>query len=165
MYKYTHLYGHVKRKRMITVRQLGVAIGVSGSAEWFISSLRAFGQAVGQISRVVHVSVRAPFVRMHAYACLYMYMHACKCMQMHACTSICMPMRYACICEHMHAYISSIGSLQGHCILWPWSYLSLVLFSIYLKPACIVGNSDGAIAVGCRGAAMLVQSIGVSAHL
>jgi len=108
-----------------------------------------------------------------AYACvcmpihiyIYIYIYACKCMHMHACTSICMPMRYACICEHMHAYISSIGSLQGHCILWPWSYLSLVLFSIYLKPACIVGNSDGAIAVGCRGAAMLVQSIGISAHL
>ncbi len=86
-------------------------------------------------------------------------------MHMHACTSICMPMRYACICEHMHAYITSIGSLQGHRMLWPWSYLLLVLFSIYLKPACIVGNSDGAIAVGCRGAAMLVQSIGISAHL
>ena len=106
MYKYTHLYGHVKRKRMITVRQLCVAIGVSGSAEWFISSLRAFGQAVGQISRVVHVSVRAPFVSSHAYAwiCMDMHTYTC-CMHMHAYACFCMHMHaYACICMHMHAY-------------------------------------------------------------
>ncbi len=36
-------------------------IGVRGSLERDISSLRAFGPGVGQISRVVHVSARAPF--------------------------------------------------------------------------------------------------------
>jgi len=101
---------------MITVRQLCVAIGVSGSAEWFISSLRAFGQAVGQISRVVHVSVRAPFVSSHAYAwicmdmhtytcCMHMHAYACLCMHMHGYACISMPMHaYACICMAMHAY-------------------------------------------------------------
>ena len=36
-------------------------IGVKGSLERDISSLRAFGLGGGQISRVVHVSARAPF--------------------------------------------------------------------------------------------------------
>ncbi len=38
-----------------------IYIGVRGSLERDISSLRAFGPGVGQISRVVHVSARAPF--------------------------------------------------------------------------------------------------------
>ncbi len=36
-------------------------VGVRGSHERDISSLRAFGPEGGQISRVVHVSARAPF--------------------------------------------------------------------------------------------------------
>ena len=36
-------------------------IGVRGSLERDISSLRAFGPGGGQISRVVHVSTRADF--------------------------------------------------------------------------------------------------------
>ncbi len=36
-------------------------VGVRGSLEQDISSLRAFGPKGGQISRVVHVSARAPF--------------------------------------------------------------------------------------------------------
>ena len=36
-------------------------IGVRGSLERDISSLRAFGPGGGQISRVVHVSTRAAF--------------------------------------------------------------------------------------------------------
>ncbi len=39
----------------------GIYIGVRGSHEWDISSLPAFGPGGGQISRVVHISVRAPF--------------------------------------------------------------------------------------------------------
>ena len=111
-----HLYGHVKRKRMITVRQLCVAIGVSGSAEWFISSLRAFGQAVWQISRVVHVSVRAPFVFSHAYAWICTHIHvACICMHMHAYACICIAMHaYSCLCMHMHAYACICMDLHGY---------------------------------------------------
>ncbi len=39
----------------------GLSAGVKGSPEQDISSLRAFGQGGGQISRVVRVSARAPF--------------------------------------------------------------------------------------------------------
>ena len=39
----------------------GLSAGVKGSPEQDISSLRAFGQGGGQISRVVRVSARVPF--------------------------------------------------------------------------------------------------------
>ena len=45
-------------------------IGVRGSPERDISSLRAFGPGGGQIWRVVHVSARAPFGVLGGHRCL-----------------------------------------------------------------------------------------------
>ncbi len=65
-------------------------IGVRGSLERDISSLRAFGEGGGQISRVVHVSARAPFgvfaesnVFMHESATFRGSVAFLLCMNMH----------------------------------------------------------------------------------
>ncbi len=51
-----------------------VDIGVRGCPEWDISSLRALGPGGGQISRVVHVSARAPFGVFAENLCVFVCM-------------------------------------------------------------------------------------------
>ena len=51
-------------------------IGVRGSSERDISSLRALGPGGGQISRVVHVSARAPFDVFAENLCVCMHENA-----------------------------------------------------------------------------------------
>ena len=57
----------------LSLKQLNV--GVRGSLERDISSLRAFGPGGGQISRVVHVSARAAFGVFAEKSCLFMHIN------------------------------------------------------------------------------------------